>query len=181
MMPASDDLAHAKRDLAEMEATLEEYLAFAKGQFSEEATVVDVRELVRTAAEEAARAGGNVTLEPGAPLTVEVRAQAVKRAVMNLVDNAIAHADVVQVTAEALGAGAVIIVDDNGPGIAEELYDDAFRPFSRLDETRTRNAKGVGLGLAIARDVARGHGGDVHLSRSPLGGLRAMLKLPGAA
>ncbi|NDC59221.1 MAG: HAMP domain-containing protein [Alphaproteobacteria bacterium] len=181
MMPASDDLAHAKRDLAEMESTLEEYLAFAKGQFSEEATLVDVRELARTAAEEAARAGANVTLEPGAPVTVEVRAKAVKRAVMNLVDNAIAHADVVQVTAEALGAGAVIIVDDNGPGIAEELYDDAFRPFSRLDETRTRNAKGVGLGLAIARDVARGHGGDVHLSRSPLGGLRAMLKLPGAA
>jgi two-component system osmolarity sensor histidine kinase EnvZ len=70
------------------------------------------------------------------------------------------------------------MVDDNGPGIPEELYEEAFRPFSRLDETRSRNQKGVGLGLAIARDVARSHGGDVMLSPGPLGGLRASLRLP---
>ncbi|MBU6372160.1 MAG: ATP-binding protein [Alphaproteobacteria bacterium] len=181
MMPPSEDLALAKADLADMEATLEAYLAFAKGQFSEEPARIDVRALVQEAAEEAGRGGGDVALAPGGPLVVEVRARAVKRAVMNLVDNAVAHADQVRVSAEAYGAGAVITVDDNGPGIAEELYEDAFRPFSRLDETRTRNAKGVGLGLAIARDVARGHGGDVKLSKSPLGGLRATLRLPGAA
>lgn len=181
MMPPSEDLALAKGDLADMEATLEAYLAFAKGQFSEEPARIDVRALVEEATFEASRGGGDVALAPGAPLLAEVRARAVKRAVMNLVDNAVAHADVVRVSADADGAGAVITVDDNGPGIAEELYEDAFRPFSRLDETRTRNAKGVGLGLAIARDVARGHGGDVKLSKSPLGGLRATLRLPGAA
>jgi two-component system osmolarity sensor histidine kinase EnvZ len=75
--------------------------------------------------------------------------------------------------------GAVSVdVDDDGPGIPEELYEEAFRPFSRLDETRSRNKKGVGLGLAIARDVARSHGGDIKLSKSPLGGLRASLRLP---
>lgn len=179
MMAPSDDLDLAKRDLAEMEATLEEYLAFAKGQFSEEPAQTDVRDLVRQATEEAARGGGGVALEPGAPLVVEVRARAVKRAVVNLVDNAIAHAETVRVSTAPFGAGAIVTVDDDGPGIAEDLYEDAFRPFSRLDETRTRNAKGVGLGLAIARDVARAHGGDVVLAKSPLGGLRATLKLPG--
>jgi two-component system osmolarity sensor histidine kinase EnvZ len=179
MMPSSDDLMLAKRDLAEMEATLEEYLAFAKGQFSEEPAETDLQALVREATEEAARNGAQVSLDPSAALVVEVRARAVKRAVVNLVDNAIAHGEAVKVSTAPSGSGAMVVVDDDGPGIAEDLYEDAFRPFSRLDETRTRNAKGVGLGLAIARDVARAHGGDVLLSRSPLGGLRATLKLPG--
>ena len=179
MMPASTDLDLAQRDLAEMESTLDEYLAFAKGQWSEEPTPTDVRALAAEATEEAKRGGAKVQLDEGPPLLLEVRARAVKRAVMNLVDNAIAHAQTVQVSAQPQGAGAVIVVDDDGPGIADDQHEDAFRPFSRLDETRTRNAKGVGLGLAIARDVARSHGGDVALSRSPLGGLRATLRLPG--
>jgi two-component system osmolarity sensor histidine kinase EnvZ len=75
--------------------------------------------------------------------------------------------------------GVEIRVDDNGPGIPPDRYEEAFRPFSRLDEARNQNEKGVGLGLAIARDMARGHGGDVTLDRSPLGGLRAVVRLPG--
>jgi two-component system osmolarity sensor histidine kinase EnvZ len=72
-----------------------------------------------------------------------------------------------------------ILVDDDGPGIPAERYEEAFKPFSRLDEARNQNEKGVGLGLAIARDMARGLGGDVTLARSPLGGLRAVVRLPG--
>jgi two-component system osmolarity sensor histidine kinase EnvZ len=84
----------------------------------------------------------------------------------------------VRVTVKGEPDAVTIAVDDNGPGIPEELYEDAFRPFSRLDATRSRNQKGVGLGLALARDVARSHGGDIILSQSPLGGLRASLRLP---
>ncbi len=71
-----------------------------------------------------------------------------------------------------------ITVDDDGPGIPPERYEEAFRPFNRLDESRNQNDKGVGLGLAIARDVARSHGGELSLDRSPMGGLRAVMRLP---
>ena len=106
------------------------------------------------------------------------RPNALKRALTNLIDNAVAHGAKVAVETVATGQGVEVRVDDDGPGIDPAHYEDAFRPFSRLDETRTRNAKGVGLGLAIARDVARAHGGEVSLSKSPRGGLRAALRLP---
>jgi two-component system osmolarity sensor histidine kinase EnvZ len=95
-----------------------------------------------------------------------------------LIDNAVAHGDKVRVSVQGEEDAVIVAVDDNGPGIPEDLYEEAFRPFSRLDETRSRNQKGVGLGLAIARDVARSHGGDIILGPSPLGGLRAALRLP---
>jgi two-component system osmolarity sensor histidine kinase EnvZ len=114
-------------------------------------------------------------------LRASVRANTIRRAVHNLIDNAIAHGECVRVSALHEGPQRIAIcVEDDGPGIAEDQYEDAFRPFSRLNETRTKNSKGVGLGLAIARDVARSHGGDVVLARSDLGGLKATLRLPAA-
>lgn len=178
MMPASPDTAALKTDIGDLEQTLEEYLAFARGQWAEEPAPADLAALVREAVEAAQRGGGAVTLS-GADLPfLEVRARAIRRALDNLIDNAVAHGETVAVTTALDGADVHIHVEDDGPGLDEALYDDAFRPFSRLDETRSKNAKGVGLGLAIARDVARSHGGDVVLSRSALGGLRASLKLP---
>jgi len=110
----------------------------------------------------------------------ELRPNAVKRSLSNLVMNALAHATQVQVAVRALPSGGVeITVDDDGPGIPEAQYEEAFKPFSRLDESRNQNVKGVGLGLAIARDVARSHGGEIVLARSPLGGLRASMRLAG--
>jgi len=180
LMPSSPDLEDAKRDLADMEATLEEYLAFAQGQWSETPESADIGALAAEAVETAARGGAQVSLSREGELSAPVRAGAIRRALGNLIDNAAAHGDRVEVRAYADAEGVSIDVDDDGPGIAEDQFEDAFRPFSRLDETRTRNTRGVGLGLAIARDVARSHGGDVLLSRSPLGGLRATLRLPPA-
>jgi len=85
----------------------------------------------------------------------------------------------VQLAARTLPSGGLeIVVDDDGPGIPPDRHEEAFKPFSRLDEARNQNLKGVGLGLAIARDAARSHGGDVTLDKSPLGGLRATVRLP---
>lgn len=179
LLPASPEIEDAKRDLAEMEETLDEYLAFAKGIADEAPAEVDLRALAEELAADAQRTGADVRIEGAAIARIPGRARALKRCLANLIDNAVAHGDMAAVVAlNAENDAITVAVDDNGPGIPEDLYEEAFRPFSRLDETRSRNQKGVGLGLAIARDVARSHGGDIKLSRSPLGGLRATLRLP---
>ena len=103
---------------------------------------------------------------------------AIKRCLGNLVANAQRHANAIVVKATREQRFVTIFVDDDGPGIAPEHRDDVFRPFHRLDEARNQDEGGSGLGLAIARDVARSHGGDITLATSPLGGLRACVRLP---
>jgi two-component system osmolarity sensor histidine kinase EnvZ len=172
--------AAMKRDLAEMEHMIDEYLAFARGEGGEAIETVRLHDLLEQVSEGALRAGAQVKLAGDPDLTAEVRPNALKRALSNLIMNAAVHGEHVEVAAQVRAQGGVeIVVDDDGPGIAEERYEEAFKAFGRLDEARNQNTKGVGLGLAIARDVARGHGGDITLSRSPLGGLRAVVRLPG--
>jgi two-component system osmolarity sensor histidine kinase EnvZ len=169
-----------KGDLAEMEHMIDEYLAFARGEGGEAAETVCLRDLLQQVSEGALRAGAQVTVAVDPELTASVRPNALKRALSNLIMNAAVHGEHVEVAAQVRAQGGVeIFVDDDGPGIPEDRYEEAFKAFGRLDEARNQNSKGVGLGLAIARDVARGHGGDITLSRSPLGGLRAVVRLPG--
>ena len=169
-----------KRDLSEMEHMIDEYLAFARGQGGEGLETVTVRNLIEEVSEGARRAGAQVSVTVDPALTSTVRPNAFKRAIANLVMNAAVHGDRIEIAARASWDGGVeILIDDNGPGIPSDRYEEAFRPFNRLDEARNQNEKGVGLGLAIARDVARGHGGDITLDKSPLGGLRAVVRLPG--
>jgi len=171
-----------KKDLAEMEHMIDEYLAFARGEGGEASETVRLRELLDEVCEGARRAGARVSVTADPELAASVRPNALKRALSNLVMNAAVHGERVEVAARPRPTGGVeITVDDDGPGIPAEQYEDAFKAFGRLDEARNQNTKGVGLGLAIARDVARGHGGDITLDRSPLGGLRAVVRLPGSA
>ena len=169
-----------KRDLAEMEHMIDEYLDFARGEGGESVETVPVRRLIEEVSQGAQRAGAQVQVEADPYLVTAGRPNALRRALSNLVMNAADHAGRVQVSARPRSSGGVeILVDDDGPGIPPERYEEAFKPFQRLDDARGQNRKGVGLGLAIARDVARGHGGDVTLEKSPLGGLRAVVRLPG--
>jgi two-component system osmolarity sensor histidine kinase EnvZ len=168
-----------KGDLAEMEHMIDEYLAFARGEGGEAVETVRLRALIEQVSEGAKHAGAKVTLHVDKGLTARVRPNALKRALSNLVMNAAVHGEKIEVAARLRPSGGLeIVVDDDGPGIPEEQHEEAFKAFGRLDEARNQNSKGVGLGLAIARDVARGHGGDITLARSPLGGLRAVVRLP---
>jgi len=169
-----------KGDLAEMEHMIDEYLAFARGEGGEAMETVRLKGLIDEVSEGALRAGAEVLVAADPELTASVRPNALKRALSNLVMNAAVHGEHIEVSATRRTAGGVeITVDDDGPGIPEDRYEDAFKAFNRLDDARNQSDKGVGLGLAIARDVARGHGGDVTLDRSPMGGLRAVVRLPG--
>jgi two-component system, OmpR family, osmolarity sensor histidine kinase EnvZ len=169
-----------KGDVAEMEHMIDDYLAFARGEGGEGLETIDLRALIEEVCQGAVRAGAQVAVDAPPGLTAVVKPNAVKRALANLVMNAAAHGERIEIAARPTPAGGVeILIDDNGPGIPEDRFEDAFAPFGRLDPARNQNEKGVGLGLAIARDVARGHGGEVTLSRSPLGGLRALVRLPG--
>jgi len=169
-----------KSDLSEMEHMIDEYLAFARGEGGEAVEPVILWKLVQAVGADAARAGAKVEIDADPHIQLSLRPNAMRRALSNLVLNAAAHADRIAIAVKVTPAGGVeIIIDDDGPGIPPEQFEEAFKPFNRLDESRNQNEKGVGLGLAIARDVARGHGGDLTLDRAPMGGLRAVLRLPG--
>ncbi len=167
------DIAGMATDVAEMEALIDTYLVFARGEGVEQAQPTDLAPLLAGIAEHARRAGTAVALSTPPSLVLLLRADAVRRAVTNLVDNARRHASHIALAAARLGTRAVTVtVDDDGPGIAPAARETAFRPFESGD------AGGTGLGLAIARDIVRAHGGEITLEDSPLGGLRARIVLP---
>ncbi len=124
------------------------------------------------------RVGKSMTIAfSGSPQAV-VRPDAFKRLLANLIGNAQRYGERVEVSAVHRNDSLEVLVDDDGPGIPAESYEEVFRPFFRLDAARNQDEGGTGLGLAIARDIARIHGGDVYLEKSPLGGLRARLRVP---
>jgi two-component system osmolarity sensor histidine kinase EnvZ len=179
MTPESPRAEAMQGDVTEMGHMIDDYLAFARGEGSEGAETVCLADLIGAVCQGAALTGAEVAVTADPGLRAQVRPGAFKRALANLVMNAASHARRIRVSARASSLGGVeILVDDDGPGIPPDRREDAFAPFSRLDAARALNPKGVGLGLAIARDVARGHGGDVTLGPSPLGGLRALMHLP---
>jgi two-component system osmolarity sensor histidine kinase EnvZ len=179
LMPEGQEREDAKHDVTEMEEMLDEYLDFARGQANEETQQSDLVSLAQETIDDANRNGADIKLMATGDVIADVRPGAIKRCLANLINNAVGFGDTVSVSVEKSGDRIEIGVDDDGPGIPPDQYEEALKPFSRLDDSRNQNRKGVGLGLAIARDVARGHGGDLSLSESPLGGLRASLNFPG--
>ena len=181
MVKDSSDTAALKDDVAEMEHMVEGYLAFARGEGFEIPKLTNIAHILGDVVVLAKRRGTEVDLHTEGPegqFVVQVRQNAFKRCINNLLDNADRHATHVSIRTGKRGDAIEITVDDDGPGIPEHLRDEAFKPFFRLDESRNPETGGVGLGLTIARDIIRGHGGDIILSDSPSGGLRAHLTLP---
>lgn len=177
MVEQDDDIRAAQQDLDDMAMMLDEYLSFARGEEGETAEDTDLAALLKQEADRHAELG-RVSLDAFDAVKQTVRPLALRRAVSNLISNALAHADQVRISLKGGPHASDIIIDDNGPGIPPEDREDAVKPFSRLDAARNQNTAGVGLGLALAKDVAASHGGALYLTDSPLGGLRAIIRLP---
>jgi two-component system, OmpR family, osmolarity sensor histidine kinase EnvZ len=173
--PAVEEL---KSDVVEMERMVHGYLDFARGEGTEEPVETDVSLLLEDIAAAMRREGTTLSVATGPECVMPVRPNALRRCLGNLISNARCYGTHVWLTSIAVADGVDIFVDDNGPGIPEADRDRVFRAFVRLDTSRNPTTGGVGLGLTIARDVARSHGGDVRLETSPQGGLRVRVHLP---
>ncbi|WP_417690956.1 ATP-binding protein [Roseibium sp.] len=178
LLEANPETDGLRRDVDEMSHMLEDYLAFARGDGDEEVQDVDVALMLEELEEEAEISGVDIQARYEGEPMVQLRRNAIKRCLANLATNAAKFGEKVQVNGALKQGWLTITVDDDGPGIPAEQREDAFRPFHRLDLSRNQDMPGSGLGLAIARDIARGHGGEIYLEDSPLGGLRARLRLP---
>jgi two-component system osmolarity sensor histidine kinase EnvZ len=170
-----------RADVNEMQHMLEDYLAFTKGDGGEEARPTKVRELLEEILTEAEVLGTPIELKmrkKSRDLVVPLKRNAFKRAITNLVTNAVRYGDQIVIRAATEGPWLRIEVDDNGPGIPEAERSNVFKAFYRIDHARNVDKSNTGLGLAIARDIAKSHGGDITLGDSSLGGLRAILSVP---
>ncbi len=167
-----------KKDVDEMAAMLEAYLAFARGDTGEQSAPTDIAALLEELRLDTERHGHRATVAFHGQAEVTVRPAAFKRCLANLVSNAARFASTVAITGHRDHRWLTVTVDDDGPGIPQQMREDVFKPFLRLDDARNQDEGGTGLGLAIARDIARSHGGDITLGASPLGGLRATVKVP---
>ena len=171
-------VAELKSDVAEMERLVNVYLDFARGEGTETIVETDIALLIEDVAAAAERQGAALTLGRIDELVLPVRPNALRRCLSNLIANARHYARHVWVGVLPVEDGIDILIDDDGPGIPAAERERVFQPFIRLDTSRNPSTGGVGLGLTIARDVARSHGGDVRLETSPQGGLRARVHLP---
>ena len=172
----TEEVANLRRDIEEMEHMVDVYLAFARGQGEETMQAFDLAAVIR-----------EVTAEAASPVETRVtedlpflgRAGAIKRCLANIVDNACRYGTVTVLEARRDNGSIAITLDDDGTGIPEASRAEAFQAFTRLDASRDPNLSGSGLGLTIASDVVKSHGGDIFLEDSPLGGLRVRITLPG--
>ena len=177
---APDDVkAKLASDIDQMEAMVSATLAFVRdASRPRERVKLEIASLVETILDEAAETGADSSAESSDRVVVDGDPVALRRLITNLVDNALKFGSSARGRVFAADGMAVVQIDDNGPGIAPDQIERAFEPFHRLESSRNRDTGGIGLGLAVVRAIARGHGGDVSLETRKGGGLRAQVRLP---
>ncbi len=167
--------------LAEMEAMVGAILQYARDEMgTEQARRMDLTALVQSIVDDMSDAGLDVAMEPAPPVLVECQPSALKRAITNLIDNAVKYGRKARVALHGSAKDAEITIDDDGPGIPEEELARVFQPFYRVEGSRSRDSGGVGLGLAIAQSLVQRNRGTLTLHNRPSGGLRALIRLPQA-
>ena len=163
-------------DIEEMERMLNEYLEFSRHQKNEETESVNINNLINDIIKKYDVDQINIHIEEN--IKINIRANAIKRCLINLIDNGLSYGKKVEIITKKLVNNLVIFIDDNGPGIPEKEYQNVMKPFYRIDKSRGLNKSGVGLGLSITNDIIRSHGGNIVLEKTPLGGLRVKISLP---
>ncbi len=167
-----------REDVNEMQQMLEDYMAFVRGDGGESSSQVFVPDTVQSVLQSFQRESAEIKTEKLPQISIQLKPNAFRRLLTNIVGNAVRYGKQVKVSGETLDDRLWLYVDDNGPGIPKNNREDVFRPFVRLDEARNLDKSGTGLGLAIALDIAQGHGGDIQLLDSPMGGLRVAIRIP---
>ena len=174
----NEETRDLQADVEEMQDMLQGYLDFARGEGVEEASVINVYDAVIRHENEALLRNINFSLDCGSHIEIRAKRSAFSRLIANIITNAMRYSSVISIRVKTTNQLLSIIVDDNGPGIPQDMYGEVFKPFFRLDEARNQDESGTGLGLSIARDIAHNHGGNVGLGKSHMGGLRVTITLP---
>ncbi len=172
------EIEELQNDVDDMHQMLQGYIDFARGDQYEQSEDVDVCDALLKHKMEAALREKNYEVDCAQDISLHITSEAFSRMVSNIVTNAFRYADRLEAKVSEGQHRLTITFDDDGPGIPEEMREEVFKPFMRLDEARNLDESGTGLGLSIARDIARNHGGDINLYESPLGGLRVIITLP---
>ena len=178
MLGDTPDIADLRHDIQEMEQMIEGYLAFARGEGGELSERTNLKTMLQRIAAKEKRQGGDIHENYEGDLFVKVRAQSVERAIGNLISNACKYAPHVWISAYMQSEMIEVAIDDDGAGIPQDLREEVFKPFFRVEGSRNPRTGGIGLGLSIARDIIHSHGGELFLEDSNRGGLRVVVRLP---
>ena len=163
-------------DIDEMEKMLNDYLQYAKSQAEENSTKINLNVLMTEILTNFDK--NKYDFLNNQNIEIEGRKNLIKRCIVNIITNGLAYGDKISIQTKKSINSAVIIIEDNGPGIPQSEYLNVFKPFYRIDKSRGLNKSGVGLGLPISQDIIKSHGGNISLSKSKLGGLQVKISLP---
>jgi len=164
------------RDVDEMEKMLNEYLQFSRSNFTEKSEKFNLSELIMSIVKK--YENKNILVDQKTEVFFSGRKNLIQRSLNNLLDNAINFSKNIKVTQQKIKRSILILVEDDGPGIPSSEYENVFKPFYKVDKSRNQTRSGVGLGLSIASDIVRSHGGNIELGKSEMGGLKIKIVLP---
>ena len=163
-------------DIDEMEKMLNEYLQFTSSSYSEKNDTFNLSELIENTINK--YENNNISTDLVSRIYMTGRKNLIQRSINNLIDNSIKYANKIDIQLSKKNNGIIIVIDDDGPGIAEKEYDNVFKPFYKIDKSRGESKSSVGLGLSIASDIVKSHGGNILLAKSHLGGLKIKIFFP---
>jgi two-component system osmolarity sensor histidine kinase EnvZ len=178
MLPDGPDKDNMKRDISDMEQMINGYLEFVRGEGGEQPESISLATLLDKLIDDAVKEGVNVHRDFSEDRRIFVKPMAFERALVNIFGNAIKYASTIWVSFYTEDERVFIVIEDDGPGIPEDRYEDVFRPFVRLEGSRNPETGGIGLGLSIAMDIVHAHGGKIWLEKSSHGGLRVIVRTP---